>query len=166
MLHARQPLENPAKTVTRIKARRRLELRNTRIAYFDFDPGKRPHAARHRLGPRHHGACEGLGAARKASAEERMRCAQRPLCREDLFIVSNPITFSPMSDVINLTLEKQNRVWEQLNKTWAKVERSGAALDAEILRSRLKRVRRKRRRKAREASEAKPPPRLTVVLPE
>jgi len=70
-----------------------------------------------------------------------------------------------MSDVINLTREKQNRAWEQLSKTWVKVEHTGAALDAEILRSRLKQRRRKLRRKAREAREAKSPPRLTVVLP-
>ena len=70
-----------------------------------------------------------------------------------------------MSNVINLTREKLDRAWDQLNRTWAKVERSGEALDDEIRMSRFNRARRRLWHRARNARADRDSPRLTVVLP-
>jgi hypothetical protein len=70
-----------------------------------------------------------------------------------------------MSKIVNLTQQKLNRSRRELNETCAKLARTRADLDSEILMSRMKRARRKLRRKAREAKEANPRPRLTVVPP-
>jgi hypothetical protein len=70
-----------------------------------------------------------------------------------------------MAKVTDLTQEKLNRAWKQLNKTSAKLKHTQAAFEDELRNALLNRARSRRARERRLTKEAHPPPRLTVVLP-